>query len=197
MGKPPPGALTYENWLAKGRERTGILRSCAWAIAVALAAGPWAILGAFVGTYSYGRADVAGVLGLTIIAPVIEEMMKIAATLYVVERRPFLFQSRAQIVICVIAGGLVFACIENVFYLKVYISDPSAAIIYWRWTVCVFLHMGCSLIAGLGLIRIWQDVWRRRARARIHLAFPYLVIAMVVHGTYNGFALVWSMMEHM
>ena len=62
-----------------------------------------------------------------------------------------------------------------------------------RWTVCVGLHMGCALVAGLGLMRIWRDVWARRARSRLPLAMPYLFAAVAVHGVYNALAIAFQM----
>ena len=114
--------------------------------------------------------------------------MKTAAALYVVEKRPHWFSSRFQIALCVIAGGLAFAAIENLMYLRVYIPEPSAGLIEWRWTICMALHTSCSFIVGLGLMRVWLDVWTRRARPRLALGFPYLLTAVIFHGTYNAFA---------
>lgn len=71
------------------------------------------------------------------------------------------------------------------------IPHPSPALAAWRWTICTGLHAGCSLIGGLGLARIWKDVWARRGRARQSLGFPYLVTAVVIHGTYNGLVLLF------
>ena len=119
--------------------------------------------------------------------------MKIAAALYVVELKPYLFRSPVQILICVLAGGLVFSVLENLLYQYVYISDPTPELLRWRWTVCVALHVGCSCIAGLGLRRIWLTTWRCKTQPQIALAYPYIVIAVIVHGSYNGFATLLDM----
>jgi len=44
------------------------------------------------------------------------------------------------------------------------------------------LHVGCTVIYSMGLMRIWSDVWTRRARPRIELAAPYAFTAMAIHG---------------
>ena len=100
-----------------------------------------------------------------------------------------------QIVICALAGGLVFAVIENFLYLHVAIKNPPEWLIYWRWTVCVALHTGCSLIAGLGLMRIWADTTVNRVRPRLSLGSPLLLTAVIIHGCYNGFAVILSLAE--
>jgi len=191
-GAPLPGQLTYRAWLEKRWGEVSPARSWGVTLAIALAAGPWAILGAL---YGSGQT-VFSILAIVLFGPVVEEVMKVAAATYIVERKPYLFTHPAQIAICALAAGLAFASVENVLYLHVYIPDPPSWLTRWRWTVCVVLHTGCTFIAGLGLMRIWRDTWRRRARPRLSLGFPYLVAAMVIHGTYNGFAVILEFVKH-
>lgn len=185
-GEPDEAGLTYARWLEKRLSQTSAARS--WGIVglLALLSGPWAVLGAI-----WGSGQTAfSALALVVFAPVVEETMKLAAAAYVVEKQPFLFQSRFQILVCALASGLAFAALENLLYLNVYIPDASAAQAAWRWTVCTGLHTGCSFIGGMGLARIWKDVRVRRARARQRLGFPYLLTAVIIHGTYNGLVVV-------
>jgi hypothetical protein len=51
------------------------------------------------------------------------------------------------------------------------------------------MHVGCSLIAGLGVMRTWREAWKRMERPSMALGYPYLVVAVAIHGTYNAFAL--------
>ena len=122
-------------------------------------------------------------------------VMKIAATLWIVEKRPFLFRSRLQIAVCVLAGALVFAAVENVMYLEVYIAGPTPGLARWRWSVCVAMHMGCSLVAGLGLMRIWRRAMTTRSRPQLSSGAPYLMTAAIIHGTYNAFAVLLDAMD--
>ncbi len=190
-GDTPHDALTYQKWLVKHHRQTTVLRSWAITIAVTLLAGIWAVLGSLWSgmqtTFTFG------LLATVVFGPVAEEVMKIAAALYIVEKRPYLFRSPLQIVICVLASAVVFATIENVIYLNIYDSTPSSTMVYWRWTVCVALHVGCSLIAGLGLVRIWADMWKHCRRPTMSLGFPFLVTAILVHGAYNAFVTVLSL----
>jgi hypothetical protein len=187
--RPPPGALTYRNWLLARRNKTSAGRSWAVTLLVAAAAGPWAILGALLG----GRPTAFGLVMVVLFAPVVEETMKVAAAFYVVEKRPFLFRSAWQIALCALAGGLVFAAIENLLYLHIYVPDPQPWLVRWRWTVCVALHSGCSTIAGLGLVRVWRGAWRRLDRPMPQQAFPLWLIAVILHGTYNGLAVLFEL----
>jgi len=114
--------------------------------------------------------------------------MKTAAAMCVVERKPYLFRGPGQTMLCILAAAAAFAGVENFLYLSVYIPHPRPAQVFWRWSVCLPLHVGCTAIAGMGVARVWPDLWARRARPRLTVAFPYLVAAIVVHGAYNAFA---------
>lgn len=177
----PDTPAPYQTWLEENRKQTTSFQSWRNTIIIALLSAPWAVLGAF---YGGGKTWFA-VLSAVVFAPFVEELMKVGIALYTIETRPFWFQSPLQIIVCALGGGLGFAVIENLIYFHVYLADPSLFLVYWRWTVCVALHMGCSLIASMGLIRIWRDLWKHKYPARIHLGFPYLTAAVLVHAAYN------------
>lgn len=196
-GPPPADALNYRRWLTDGWDRTTTGKSWAITAGIAALAGPWAILGAFLSGGVMGfDVPMAGIAYVVVFGPVTEELMKVAAALYIVEKRPFLYLSPLQIMICSAAGGLVFACVENLLYLHVYTPEASPELAYWRWTVCVGLHVGCSIIAGMGLARIWRQAKDQMARPRLAVAYPYLVTAVCTHGVYNLFAVVLSLTKY-
>jgi RsiW-degrading membrane proteinase PrsW (M82 family) len=186
--KAPIDALTFEHWLADKQRRTTAVESWAWTGLIVLATGPMAVIGTMIGTGSTGGAAAMTILGVVLIGPLVEEVMKVVFPLWVAERKPYLFRSRLQIAVCALAGGLAFAAIENVLYLNVYVPDPPAGLVTWRWTVCVALHMGCSLIAGLGVMRVWSNAVRNTRRPQATDAYSMTVTAVVIHGTYNAFA---------
>jgi RsiW-degrading membrane proteinase PrsW (M82 family) len=79
-----------------------------------------------------------------------------------------------------------FAIIENFLYLFVYVPDPPLWLVLWRWTVCVALHVGCTLIAGFGAAKVWQKQVSQMRRVPVPVDMRYLVAAILVHGVYNG-----------
>ncbi len=182
---------TYAHWFQQRRAETSWLKSWWTVLLISLAAGPWAVIGAFFSAFQ-GESMVAFV-SLVLFGPMAEEIMKASMALYFVEKRPYLFRSAWQISICLAASGLAFAVIENFLYLHVYIDDPSPELVYWRWTVCVGLHMGCSVIAGLGVIRMWRYTWTNHLKAPVALAASWLAAAVVLHGLYNGLATAFEM----
>ena len=49
--------------------------------------------------------------------------------------------------------------------------------------------MGCSFVAGLGLMRIWSQPIEQHTRPQLSAGAPLMVAAIVIHGAYNAFAL--------
>ena len=181
-GARPAAALDYSAWLSRMVRETSTPKTWAVTALVAAIAGPAAI----VGTLLNGSGTYLPFLAVVVLGPLMEEVMKSAAALWVVEKRPFLFSSRAQIATCALASGFVFAAVENLMYLHVYVPDASESLSQWRWTVCVALHMGCSLIASLGLMRIWSRARESRQRPELSDGAALLTTAVVIHGAYNG-----------
>ncbi len=183
VGEPDEQQVTYRGWLTKKIEQTTWPASLSTMIIVALAAGPWAVLGAmYVGVFS---GSGFAILMYTVFGPVAEEVAKVAAALWVVEKRPYLFRSLWQIFFCAACGGLAFAAIENLLYIYVYVPEHTPEFVHFRWTVCVFLHVSCSLVAGVGLARIWDNAIRNLHPPRLAMGVPWFVIAMAGHGLYN------------
>ncbi|MEM8677822.1 MAG: PrsW family glutamic-type intramembrane protease [Planctomycetota bacterium] len=187
-GARPADAPTYASWLTHGEQSTSLAKSWWICFGVALAAGPMAIVGTLIHQLAMGRQ--AGAIAICVVGPAVEEMMKIALVLWIVEKRPFYFKSTGQIVFCAAASGVWFAVIENLLYLNVYIPDPTPGIIIWRWTACVLLHVGCAMISSIGISRLWHTTITTRTRPQLSLAARLIATAMVIHGIYNAAALV-------
>lgn len=177
---------TYAYWFTQRQAQTTWFKSWGVLFLVALAAGPWAVVGAFFSAFQ-GNTMVA-LLSVVLFGPMAEEIMKASIPLYLGEKRPYLFLRVWQIPICMAGSGLAFAVIENFIYFNVYIEDPTPELIYWRWTVCVGLHMGCSVIAGMGIMRMWYYTHENLVKAPVSLAAGNLALAVLIHGTYNAFA---------
>ena len=199
LAQRPTDAVSRAQWLERQRRRVSPARSWTVTLGVALAAAPFGVVGVFMG----GGGTLFSVMAIVVFGPLAEEMMKVALPLYVAERRPYLFRGRFQIALCGLASGLAFASIENLLYLKVYLPEPSSLLVQWRWSVCVALHMGCTLVNTLGVMRIWQAAWRPAQAgdgasstvSAAGLGYPYAVAATVIHGTYNGLMVLLSMSE--
>ena len=185
--RPRPGQARYATFLADRVRQTSENKSWIITATVTLLGGVWAVFGTLItGT---------GPLGAIVFGPVLEEVMKIAAVLVIVETRPWLFKSTRQIVFAAIASAAVFAIIENVLYLNVYVRVHAPMLALWRWTICVMLHTGCTALAVVGVVRIWQRTMRTFTRPQVDLGMPWLVAAAIVHGAYNGLVTILEVAE--
>lgn len=189
-GAIPDDALTYAKWYEFRGRQIGLLDSWAMAFCWAMVAGPLAIVGVLFGSLSTSSLFIAA--QAILIGPVAEEVMKVVIPLWVIERRPYFLKSRLQIYFCAIAGGFVFAAVENFMYLTVNVFDWSNPLTRWRWTVCVALHTFCCIISAMGLSRIWKTTDTELSPPNIQLGVPYLTTAIALHGTYNAFALTFE-----
>jgi hypothetical protein len=167
------------------------LRRAGVVVALALAAGPWAVVGTLASALVHGTGF--GWLAILVVGPLVEELMKVSAPMIAIERKPFAFLRGGWIVACCALSGGVFAVIENVLYLRVYVPDPTAELAAWRWTICVAMHVGCAMIGGLGVRRMWSDAVRCERRPDPQAAVPYLAAAAVIHGAYNALAVAAGM----
>lgn len=190
-GTKPANALTYDRWLANGIARTSREQTWRNTLLIAVCSGPWAVLGAVFSQAGF----INNVVLVSLIAPLTEEVMKAAASLWVVEKRPFMFSTKSQILLCAAISGLCFAAIENVLYLHVGFQSAYPGVAVWRWTICTTLHTVCALIAGYGLSRVWRQTMSTQTRPQVSLATPFLVAAIFLHGAYNTAAMVFQTMS--
>ncbi len=176
--------IDYAGWLARRIEHTPALLGWLLVLGIAVFGGVWAVIGAMLSGSS-------SAIGVVVVGPVTEEIMKIALIVIVIETRPYLFSSRKQILFAAVGSALGFAIIENGIYLDALIDDPSPQLIAWRWQVCTALHVGCTVIASLGAMRMWRLTVTELRQPRIGPAVP--TIAVAVHGLYNAFAVIFEL----
>lgn len=157
---------------------------------VLLTSGVLSVLGTLLGQFIRGTEW--GLLAYAVSAPVYEELMKVMVVLMLIELRPYIFRYAWVIWVCTLGSAATFATLENLLYLNIYIKDPSAGIMLWRWTVCSALHVGCTAIVTVGLVRMWRTSIRHLRPPSAADTYPYMVAAMVVHGSYNALAVVFE-----
>lgn len=176
----------YAHWLASRLRETSVTRSWAVVVVVVLLSGLWSVFGAFWNAGASGVSGLSGFLAVSVWGPAVEEVMKIALIAVIIERSPYLFKSTSQVLIAAMGAGLMFAIIENFLYLFVYVPNPPMWLVIWRWTVCVVLHVGCTLVAGLGAAKVWDKQITQLRRVPVPVDMRYLAAAIVLHGGYNG-----------
>lgn len=148
---------------------------------------------AIVCTFAKGAIGL-GLVAVAVGAPVVEETAKVVLPLMLLEKRPWLYRGTSAIFTACIASALVFASIENLLYIKVYIPEKelTEALIRYRLVVCTLLHVACTAISALGLATAWRKAKRRRSEFNMAATTPYLATAMAIHVVYNAIALMTS-----
>ena len=185
-------ATSYHNWLRHRIETISPFKAWMVAVAVALVGGPWAVLTAFLHV-GPGMGGAAGMIPMVaIFGPVLEETMKIGLVACVIELRPYLFRRVEQLQLAAVGSALTFAVIENFLYLEVYVPNHTLQLALWRWTVCVALHVGCTLVASGGLVKVWQRAVTECRPPRLSLGLRPLVVAIVIHACYNAGAVLFE-----
>jgi hypothetical protein len=161
-------------------------------VGLVLVSGPLAVLCAI--WSQLGAVGGAGYFAIAVTVPVVEEMAKVAAVLWLVERKPWLLAGSGAIIACGAASGLLFGAIENLLYIHVYFPDAGPELARWRWMVTMPMHAVCSTIAAAGVAVMWRRVMREGTPARIADAFPRIVAAMLIHGANNALAILLSVL---
>ena len=150
-----------------------------FAILIALAGGIFGILGA-----AYTELFHGSLLAAYVGAPIIEEALKPSGFDLLLAKWPRVLRGRLYTAMLAVQGVLLSAVIENVVYLNVYIAEPSAQIILWRYTVGLGLHTICSFIFGFGIN--WQLAASVRGQRKLLSSGKrFFFTAMALHSLYN------------
>lgn len=179
------GEFLLGNWIEEKRKECSKMGSLGVSFLAGLAGGPFAILGALITT----RNNWYGVLYMVLIGPVIEELLKQSGMIYLLEKKPYRVFSSWQFVLSALISAAIFSVIENLLYIHVY-TRPDQLVnpqmfAQFRWTICTAVHLGCSLIASLGMIRVWKKQLVDGKTVDLSTARHFFIIAIFIHGAYN------------
>ena len=137
-------------------------------------------------------------LGLVVIGPVIEEVLKPFGVVVLLEKGALYLRSKSHVFWLCITSGLVFSLIENLLYTYVYLLPyfkyPHLYMetLIYRYTVCILLHIFTTSIMAIGLMRQFDVVKKNKGKFALENITPYIVIAASIHGSYNFLALLLS-----
>jgi hypothetical protein len=182
----------WTRWIERKRGECTTLGNLGVTLLAALLGGPFAVLGAILS----GQQGAGPILYMVIFAPVIEELLKQSGMTYVLEKKPYRVFASWQFLFAGMVSGLAFGAIENLVYVGRFaaILRPAdlAEMAAFRWAVCTPLHVVCALIASLGLVRVWKKQLADGRPAELAAAFPFFTAAMVLHGLYNAWAVLFG-----
>jgi RsiW-degrading membrane proteinase PrsW (M82 family) len=179
----------WSEWLNRKRSQCTLPGNLGVTVLAAVVGGPFAVLGALMAGQQGAGPMIYGI----VLAPVIEELLKQSGMTFLLEKRPYRLFAAWQFVFAGVVSGLAFGAIENLVYAgrlaAVLSAREFAQLIAFRWVVCTPLHATWAAVASLGLIRVWKRQVRDGRPADLSAAFPFFVVAMVLHGAYNAWAM--------
>lgn len=188
-----PGSPTARQKFREMMAAENAKYSCGSILLLTLLSGVVGGVFAVPGVFLSGGGSAWQIVALTVFGPFTEETLKQSGMFFQLEKLPGSVRHEWQFFVAGALGGLVFAALENLIYQFVYLRnlppDKLAAVMAFRWSVCVAVHVGCTMISALGLRRVWRDGMEAGEPCQIAKAFPWFMAAMAVHGGYNLF--VW------
>jgi len=152
-------------------------------ISLSLASGVFGFICAFLRELG---AVIPEWMAIIFLAPPIEEILKIALPIIVLEHRTRWIHRGQELLWFAMGSALVFAVVENLVYTFVYLEDPSAGLLWWRWGVCTAMHVGASALSGVGLMRAYKRGIKTNVRPRFIWEWPWLAGAIAIHLVYNS-----------
>jgi RsiW-degrading membrane proteinase PrsW (M82 family) len=182
----------WTRWIEWKRNECTVLGSLSVTLLAGLLGGPFAILGAILS----GQQGPGPIIYMVVFAPVIEELLKQSGMTYVLEKMPYRAFATWQFLFAGMVSGLAFGAIENLVYVGRFAAvlrpQDLAEMATFRWAVCTPLHVVCATIASLGLVRVWKKQLANGRPADLAAAFPFFIAAMVLHGLYNSWAVLFG-----
>jgi hypothetical protein len=181
------GFPEFRDWLLEKKARVGTGALVVVTLLAGIAGGPYSIIGALLQggvqhpLFFWFYAIVMG--------PVVEEMLKQSGALFLLERRPWWLKSGWQFPVIALISAALFATIENWIYIAGPLQDLKGEAfteaVNFRWRYCTVLHIGCSLLASVGMWCVWRRQVRDGAPAQLHHGYRWIVAAVVCHALYN------------
>jgi RsiW-degrading membrane proteinase PrsW (M82 family) len=171
---PPPHSVPLPT--ANGQRAS---HSPKW-LPVILASGMFGVVSALLSQSGY---FVLGALSSILVAPISEEILKIAVPIMILEHKTRTIQNRSDLLRLAAGSGLVFAIAENLLYMIGYSMSPG--VLAWRWLACTGMHVGASSLAGVGLMRAFDRASRTGEPPRYVWEWPWLLAAIGIHFAFN------------
>jgi RsiW-degrading membrane proteinase PrsW (M82 family) len=185
----PPPTIILDPMAPRSRPPAALV---VWIIAIVGSVG--GIGAAILNNSALAIDPMVGILVFVVAGPAVEEICKPLAIVFLLDKRPHWFRGSTEIVILAACSALVFATLENLLYIFVHNPGGSESFVFYRLTVCTALHVKASTVFGLGLAKMWRHIRDKGGHFDIDICFKYYVTAVIIHGVYNGSALIleWS-----
>jgi len=182
---PPTGEASYGSWYR--RKKTGVTSLASWTavILTALFAALMAVPGAFL-------LSLGDPVAILVMAPAMEEALKILAVVLLVDAKPFLIRRGTQIWVAAIMSAIAYAVVHNATSFSLFITAPPLGLILGRWIGGPVLHAACTAIAASGVVAAWQMADHEGRRLKLSKAARSVCIAIILHAGLNALLFFWG-----
>jgi hypothetical protein len=147
---------------------------------VILASGIFGVISALL---SQSGFLVLGPLSIIFVAPVSEEILKLAVPIMILEHKTKSIHNRSDLLYLAAGSGLVFAIAENILYMVGHSLSPG--VLAWRWIACTGMHVGASSLGGVGLMRAYDHASRTAKPPCFISELNWLIAAIGIHFAFN------------
>lgn len=182
-GHPVDRTTWFSEYQRRVRETSG---SKTWLVTLlaAFLSGPVAFGGVWL---SGGLSDHWAIDSL--MSPAIEELLKVAITLWIVERKPWLLKHPIQIWLCGLAAGLWYGGVEFLFgrWVAHALQLPTSALLLD--ILALLVQVACSLCAVTGCVAIHHTMLEEQRPPRVEVATTWISTAVLIHSLFNVFIL--------
>ena len=154
-----------------------------------IAGGFFAVPAVLLDSLSSMLGFILGILVQVVVGPFAEETLKQSGAIFQLEKMRGSIRYDLQFFLSGALGGVVFSVLENLIYQYIYLRSLSpeklASVMAFRWTICMALHILCTVVSSMGLRRVWRESLDKERPFRLSDAFPWFAAATAVHGLYN------------
>jgi len=187
---PPESALTYANWLSQRRESWTTFSAWTVTLGVILLSIPCACVAAVI-SWTTGNVFVASdIIVACVVAPMLQEICKIAVPLWIVEKRPYFFTTWFQFFIFALASATVFAVVSNLI-LSLAVPEVTRAIFIFQWIGVLGVNLVTATIATYGLETIWRNCINSGKPPKLDDGYPYFATAIGIHIAFAIGTTIW------
>ncbi len=177
---PREGEESYSKLVSQYRSESSSRVTWVMVFTLMLAGLPLGIIGSFV------SVDYAGAYMFIALGPFVSEIAKMLTGVMFVERSRYASHSETPIYVLTVGTAIIYALTQNALYLTLFYPNSSKELITWRFSLCIFLHVCCTLVATRGLVLIWQKTKKDKQPISLSLSFSTMIFAILLHAAYNA-----------
>ena len=173
------GEFNYASWIQERQAQTSEFKSWVLMLGIALLSGPWGVITYFLYGQNLGWGDY---FAAALIAPLIQEMSKIALLLWVIEKKPYWVKGWFQIFTCSLASATFFVSLFN--WVGGWMGTHPFGL-WFQWTAFFLMHLLASTISAVGIERVWHPTAYQQKPPVLEAGFHWFRAAFLINAGFT------------